>query len=164
MQELVELVEAMSQPRVVLLGDYMLDRWVYGNTDRLSQEAPVPILHVTRSDERAGAAGNVAAAIVALGGRADCVGAIGADDEGLQVMRLLADAGAGTEGMLSAPDRQTTVKTRYVGLAQHKNEQQILRVDSEVTDGLAPAVWQELLAKLTGRLVGDGVLVKVLAG
>jgi D-beta-D-heptose 7-phosphate kinase/D-beta-D-heptose 1-phosphate adenosyltransferase len=158
MQKLIELVDRLGAPRVVLVGDFMLDRWVYGEAERLSQEAPVPVLRVIRSDERTGAAGNVAAAVAALGGRVSCVGAIGDDEPGAKLRELLAAAGAKAGGLLAVAGRPTTVKTRYVGLAQHKNPQQILRVDTEVTDGLDEAACAALARSLAEAVSGDCVL------
>ncbi|MHC4294194.1 MAG: PfkB family carbohydrate kinase [Planctomycetota bacterium] len=152
MQELIELIEALGSPRVVLVGDFMLDRYVYGDTERISQEAPVPVLKVVRSESRTGAAGNVAAAIVALGGKADCVGTIGQDDVADELNRLLIDAGAQTGSLIRLPDRPTTVKTRYIGLAQHKNPQQIIRVDEEVVDDLPAKTQRSLRAAVRSLL------------
>jgi D-beta-D-heptose 7-phosphate kinase/D-beta-D-heptose 1-phosphate adenosyltransferase len=77
MHPLIERLGKVGSPRVLLLGDFMLDRYVYGEVERISPEAPVPVLRVVRGEERTGAAGNVAAAIAALGGRARCVGVAG---------------------------------------------------------------------------------------
>lgn len=155
MQKLIELVAGLGSPKVVLVGDFMLDRWVYGSSDRLSQEAPVPILKVTRSEARPGGAGNVATAISALGGVAICVGVLGQDAEADELAGLLTEAGADAALLARLADRPTTIKSRYVGLAQHKNPQQMLRVDHELV-GPLPAEAQEALkqavcSRLTDR-------------
>ena len=152
MQELIELVEGFGVPRVALVGDFMLDRYVYGDTERVSQEAPVPVLKVVRSESRTGGAGNVAAAIVALGGEVNCIGLIGDDAPGEELSRLLTEIGAGVSGLLGVSHRPTTVKTRYIGMAQHKNAQQILRVDEEVTEGLSDEAHQSVMQALRGCL------------
>jgi len=161
MQKLIEDLEALGSPRVVLVGDYMLDRWVYGDTERLSQEAPVPVLRVARTEERTGAAGNVAAAIVALGGQVSCVGVTGDDAGGEKLAELLNDAGAEARSLMRVKDRPTTVKTRYVGLAQHKNAQQILRVDHEVTDDIPAEARRELMGLLDRELAADAPIVAI---
>ena len=84
---LIELVERMPRSRVVLGGDLMLDRYLYGNAERLSPEAPVPVLHYQREETRLGGAGGVAAMLAALGADVRLVGAVGADDAGRQVRR-----------------------------------------------------------------------------
>jgi len=144
MQRLIGLVEALGRPDVVLVGDFMLDRWVYGDSERLSQEAPVPVLKVTGEETRTGGAGNVAAGIAALGAKVSCVGFVGNDDEGRQLRELLAAAGPDPSPLIALDDRATIVKTRYVGLAQHKNPQQMLRVDREVTEPLASDVQERI--------------------
>jgi len=137
----------------------MLDRWVYGDAERLSQEAPVPVLRVVRGEERTGAAGNVAAAIAALGGRARCVGVAGSDEAGKLLADLLAEAGADASGLIQLDERPTTLKTRYVGLAQHKNAQQILRVDHEVTAPLPEQARRALQSAAADALAnGQAVL------
>jgi len=158
MQKLIDLVEGFSSPGVVLVGDFMLDRWVYGDSERLSQEAPVPVLKVSRSESRTGGAGNVAAAIAALGGKVACVGVIGADQAGRTLSTRLSDTGADVSGVIRLEGRPTTVKTRYVGLAQHKNPQQMLRVDDEVVDDLPAEARAALIRAVGDRLKAKPVL------
>lgn len=158
MQEFIELVEGFGTPRVVLIGDFMLDRYIYGDTDRVSQEAPVPVLKVIRKESRTGGAGNVAASILALGGRADCIGLIGDDPPGEEVETLLRDIGAEVSGLIRTGDRPTTAKTRYIGLAQHKNAQQIIRVDEEVVDTLSADIQDQLRTTVQVSLSGGGIL------
>ena len=154
MRELVKIVEGFSSPRVALMGDFMLDRWVYGNADRLSQEAPVPVmkLDASRRKTASGGAGNAAAAISALGAKVACIGVIGDDSAGEEVKRLLGAAGADTAGLIPLSDRHTTVKTRYVGLAQHRHVQQMFRVDSEVDGPIDKRVATMLAAAVRGEL------------
>ena len=160
MHELIELVEGFGSPRVVLLGDYMLDRYVYGDVERISPEAPVPILKVVRSDFRTGAAGNVARAIIALGGRVACVGAIGDDEAGKQLVELLSETEAETASLVRLRGRPTTIKTRYVGLAQHKNPHQMLRVDEERVDELSEELRRAIRAAVHSEL-GDRPAVAI---
>jgi len=133
-QDLIQILERFGSPRIVLLGDFMLDRYVYGDADRISPEAPVPVLRAVRSESRSGGAGSVAAAILALGGRVVCAGVIGQDAAGDEMRRMLVSAGAETSLLLRLSGSGTTVKTRYVGLAQHRHAQQLLRVDDESPD------------------------------
>jgi D-beta-D-heptose 7-phosphate kinase/D-beta-D-heptose 1-phosphate adenosyltransferase len=151
-------IDGAGAPRVVLAGDFMLDEYVHGDVDRISQEAPIPILRVTRREYRSGGAGNVATAIAALGGRVECVGVVGGDPQAKKVIEPLTAAGVGTAGLVALPDRPTTIKTRYVGLAQHKNPHQILRVDDEVTTPLPDDVAKKLIDAVAAALDKDTIL------
>ena len=154
MRELVKIVEGFSAPRVALMGDFMLDRWVYGSAERLSQEAPVPVLKLDASRRKtaSGGAGNAAEAISALGAKVACMGVIGADADGEQLKRLLTEAGADAVGLIPLSARPTTVKTRYVGLAQHRHVQQMFRVDSEADGPIDRKVATMLAAAVRGEL------------
>jgi len=134
--ELIQLVESFGGQRVLLIGDLILDRYVYGDAERISPEAPVPVLRKKQEEERVGGAGNVAANLCELGIDAICCGAVGLDDPGSRVRALLDAIGVRTRGILSVTDRSTTTKTRFIGLAQHRHRQQIIRVDEEITTPL----------------------------
>ncbi len=174
MDALLERLESMGSPRVALVGDYMLDRYVYGNAERISQEGPLPVLRALSEDNRVGGAGNVAAAILALGGRVACVGTVGRDAAGDELLRLLAARGAETAHLVRLHDRGTTIKTRYIGLTQGRNRQQMLRVDTEADGPVGDDVRATLLAAIRGRMdeydvlaiedYGKGVVTEHLAG
>jgi len=136
MDKLLEQLNGFGSPRVTLVGDFMIDRYVFGDAERISPEAPVPVLKSVRGETRIGGAGNVAAAMSALGAKVVCVGVRGDDEAGEELARLLGDAGADASGMIRVKGRATTEKTRYVGLAQHRHSQQLLRVDSECAAAL----------------------------
>jgi D-beta-D-heptose 7-phosphate kinase/D-beta-D-heptose 1-phosphate adenosyltransferase len=127
---LIELVESLPATRVVLVGDYMVDRYLYGNAERLSPEAPVPVLHFQKEELRLGGAGSVAANLAALGARVAAVGVIGLDETGQQLAALLRDINADPTGLVELP-RPTTCKMRLVGSAQHRHPQQMIRLDFE---------------------------------
>ncbi len=158
MQQLMELLAGFGSPRVALLGDFMLDRYVYGDVERISPEAPVPVLRVLRTDSRAGGAGNVATAVLALGGTVSCIGVRGDDAEGEELAKLLVAAGGETGALTRLAGRRTIIKTRYVGLAQHRNEQQSLRVDHDPTEPLAAAVCTSLVSAVRGEARSCGLL------
>ena len=82
MHDLIEKVEAFGEPHVALAGDFMLDRYLYGNTDRISPEAPVPVLRVVERESRPGGAGSVALCLRALGGTVHCIGVVGQETGG----------------------------------------------------------------------------------
>ena len=145
MSRLIKLVEAFPKRRVLLAGDLILDRYVYGDAERISPEAPVPVLRAVDREERVGGAGNVAACLSELGIDVLCCGTIGTDQAGRQLLDLLTETGANVEGVLPIADRPTTTKTRFIGLAQHRHRQQLLRFDEED----ASPVDLDILKKLT---------------
>ena len=130
---LIELVERLPRTsgRVVLVGDLMMDRYLYGNAERLSPEAPVPVLHYQKEELRLGGAGGVAADLAALGAHVDVVGLVGDDEMGRAVRQHLKACGAHPSGLIDAPGRPTCCKVRLVGLAQHRHPQQMMRLDFE---------------------------------
>jgi D-beta-D-heptose 7-phosphate kinase/D-beta-D-heptose 1-phosphate adenosyltransferase len=159
MSDLIQALERFGSPRVAVLGDYMLDGYVYGDVERISPEAPVPVLRIVRREELVGGAGRVAAAVPALGARAVCIGVLGEDSGGAAVKRLLAEAGAETGRLLALPARPTAVKTRYVGLAQHRSPQQLLRVDEEPAGPLDESAQQAIQAALRAELPACDIVV-----
>ncbi|HAU36240.1 MAG TPA: D-glycero-beta-D-manno-heptose 1-phosphate adenylyltransferase [Phycisphaerales bacterium] len=158
MNTLIEIVERLGSPLVALVGDFMLDRYVYGDAERISPEAPVPVLRAVRAEGRTGGAANVAAAVLALGGKVACIGAVGQDEAGDQLVSLLSAQGAGTSTLARLRGRATTVKTRYVGLAQHRHAQQMLRVDEEVSEPLSESVQGTIRAAVRSQLSACGVV------
>ncbi len=119
------LPEQLIPAQVLVVGDVMLDRYWFGDTTRISPEAPVPVVHVQHCEERLGGAANVARNIAALGAQANLIGVIGDDEAGRQLLKLLAESSVGA--YLEQDDaRLTTVKLRIVS-----RQQQLLRVDFE---------------------------------
>ena len=141
MHNIMKCLEGFGSPRVALLGDFMLDRYVYGEVDRISPEAPVPVLKVNRQENRPGGAANVAAGVLALGGKVACIGVVGQDDAAKELSNLLASTGAEASSLIRLPGRATSVKIRYVGLAQHRRAQQMIRVDHEEAQPVPENVW-----------------------
>src|ERR1700752_2410828 len=129
--DLIELVQHLGQPRVLVGGDLMLDRYVWGDAERISQEAPVILLHADRREERLGGARSVATMLRALGARVALAGVVGADPDGARLRQMLLDLAIEHEGVITDGDRPTTAKERYMGLAQARHPQQMLRVDYE---------------------------------
>ena len=117
----------LSQARVLVVGDVMLDRYWYGAVDRISPEAPVPIVRITREEDRNGGAANVAYNVVTLGAQATLLTVVGADEASHKLEALLAETGIRTH-FGRDPELKTTVKLRVIG-----RQQQLLRVDFENT-------------------------------
>ncbi|WP_313464340.1 D-glycero-beta-D-manno-heptose-7-phosphate kinase [Achromobacter sp.] len=117
--------EAISRSRVLVVGDVMLDRYWFGEVERISPEAPVPVVRVARREDRLGGAANVARNVAALGGQVTLVGVLGEDEAGDSIRRLSAEAGIHAD-LIADPSLHTTLKMRVLG-----RQQQLLRVDFE---------------------------------
>jgi D-beta-D-heptose 7-phosphate kinase / D-beta-D-heptose 1-phosphate adenosyltransferase len=155
---LIQLVENLPRSRVLLVGDLMADKYLYGNVERLSPEAPVPVLLHERDELRLGGAGNVAASIAALGGAVKVVGVVGDDDAGQQIRGMLRSCGADDSTVLTLKDRPTVCKMRLVGYAQHKNPQQMIRIDFEDAAPINADAEQRILAIVDAALAETDVL------
>lgn len=142
---------------VVVLGDFVADEYLFGQTDRVSREAPVPIVEFERSELKLGAAANVAHNLRALGVKVRAVGALGADPAGRALKRACKAVGMDVTGLLPLPGVQTSVKTRILAGALHTTRQQLLRLDrgSRVGAEHAPA----LLAALTAAVRNADALI-----
>jgi len=116
----------LSKLRVLVIGDLMVDRYLWGSVNRISPEAPVPVVDVHKSENRPGGAANVALNLSALGPQVQLAGAIGKDEEGAALLFMLQQKGFGTDAILTLENRPTTTKTRVIG-----NRQQMIRVDRE---------------------------------
>lgn len=138
----------------LVVGDVMLDRYWWGNVDRISPEAPVPVVRLTQSSFAAGGAANVAANVIGLGARPLLVGVIGADDAGAQLPAALENAGVSAKYLITETARPTTVKTRVVAHQQH-----VVRVDQEDDAPIGADCANELTAKADELLGEARVLV-----
>ena len=148
--DLIELVQRLGQPRILVIGDVMLDRYIWGNAERISQEAPVILLRADQREERLGGASSVATMLRALGARVNLVGVVGNDADAGRVRQMLTDLGIAQEGVITDRIRPTTVKERYMGRAQARHPQQMLRVDYEQRHSVSGPVEQELC-----RIIGQ---------
>jgi len=145
---LSQLVRSFAGRRVLLIGDLILDRYVYGDAERISPEAPVPVLRTVERFDRVGGSANVAACLRALGCTVACAGIVGSDVAGDVLIGLLNELGVDCGGIVRSRNRPTTTKTRLIGLAQHRHRQQLMRLDDEWTRPLEP----EEAAALTRQL------------
>lgn len=156
--DLIELLDGWRACRVLVAGDFMLDRYAYGNAERMSPDAPVPVLTVERTESVPGGAGNVCRDLAALGCAVVALGLIGDDEPGQALVQGLRDEGVDTAGLRITPGRPTTVKHSLIGLAQHRHPQKMFRLDTEdgrPIDGDAAA---DLLETALGLLEGVEVL------
>jgi rfaE bifunctional protein kinase chain/domain len=130
-ERLLALIGSLAGRRVVVAGDYVLDRFVYGHPKRVSREAPVLILRFWKEENLPGGAGNTAANVRSLGGVPLPVGALGDDEAGRALRRNLEERGIATSGLVEAAGYATPTKTRILGGAPHAIKQQIVRYDRE---------------------------------
>ena len=148
------ILSAAGKARVLVLGDVMLDQFIWGSVARISPEAPVPVLDFERESFMPGGAANVARNLVSLNVPTEIFGAVGVDDAAHLLRRLLAGQKIGCSGLVTNPARLTSVKTRIVA---HK--QQVVRIDRETRDGLDPKLTGRLLGAIKRKLPGAGAVI-----
>src|SRR5437870_7285714 len=110
----IDLGQRLGQPRVLVVGDVMLDRYIWGDAERISQEAPVILLHADKREERLGGASSVANMVRALGARVSLVGVVGDDADAGRIRHLLDELSIDHESVITDRDRPSTVKERYI--------------------------------------------------
>jgi D-beta-D-heptose 7-phosphate kinase / D-beta-D-heptose 1-phosphate adenosyltransferase len=151
---IIQIIQSVSPRPITVVGDLILDTYIRGRADRISPEAPIQILDVEEESSNPGGATNVAANLRALGADVECAGVVGADREGDLLLSRLEERGIGTSCIVRDPNRPTISKTRVVS-----HNQQLLRIDKEKRIPLSPAVEEDLLARLDGRLAASAAVV-----
>ncbi|MFI5371746.1 MAG: D-glycero-beta-D-manno-heptose-7-phosphate kinase [Candidatus Eisenbacteria bacterium] len=152
---LAALVDRFTGRRILVLGDVMLDRYLWGRVDRISPEAPVPVVDVERQTETLGGAGNVAANLRALGAEATLAGLVGQDPDGESLVTALGARGVDTRLVVRDAARPTTVKTRVIA-----HSQQVVRFDREGRSDVDGVALDTLLGGVTRALEScDGLIV-----
>lgn len=151
-QALLDAFDRLGRPRVLVIGDLILDRYTWGNAERVSQEAPVILLRADKREARPGGAANVCMMLRGLEADVACAGVVGDDVDGQLLAQLLSETGIDASAVLAEPGRPTTVKERFIGRAANRHPHQILRVDSEVQHPLSPTSEQLLIERLLPRL------------
>jgi len=145
---------ANSKKVVLVIGDVMLDRYLIGNVNRISPEAPVPVVLLNKAEDRAGGAANVAANLSGLGLSTQIIGCVGADDTGKTLSRMIADAGINIDLMMTSTLRPTVSKTRVMS-----GNQQIVRIDDESSAAFTPAETSQLLSNVKEALASHPAMV-----
>jgi D-beta-D-heptose 7-phosphate kinase / D-beta-D-heptose 1-phosphate adenosyltransferase len=154
LHRLIRLIEGdWYKTRVLIVGDLMLDRHIWGDVERISPEAPVPVVRAGHRSEQAGGAANVAMNVTGLGARATLLGFRGNDDDGRTLEQCLQRAGIDSEA-IAVQGHPTTSKLRILG-----GKQQMLRLDTERTDGYPAALYASLLAKVESAIPSADVVV-----
>ncbi len=152
---ILEALRRWRPYRLLVVGDFMLDQSLEGDAERLSPDAPVPVLAVrdpSATTDTAGGAGNVGVFAAGLGATVECVGVIGDDAEGRLLSSALEHAGCGVDGLVVDTSRPTTTKRNIVGRAQHRHPQKMFRIDIESREPLADAIHTALLRQIERRL------------
>ncbi len=148
------LVDSLANRRLAVIGDSMLDRFLWGKVDRISPEAPVPVVKLEKETRKLGGAANVAANIRALGAEVVLFGITGKDEAGTWMAELLAEHGIDARGMVETKDRPTTIKTRIIA-----HSQQVVRTDREDDSPVAASYSADLLARLEKLGPFDGYIL-----
>lgn len=150
---LKKVLKNMSRLRVAVVGDLILDNYIWGKVKRISPEAPVPVVEVENMDYRLGGAANVAAGVAALGAEVNLVGMLGDDIHGRELALLLENRGISAQGVITDGERPTTLKTRVIA-----HSQQVVRYDREFVEPPARKT-ETRLEKLFFRLIDDAKIV-----
>ena len=149
-----KILSAASRIRVLVVGDVMLDHFIWGSVARISPEAPVPVVDFARESFMPGGAANVARNLTALNVPTELFGAVGRDSAATQLKRLLKEQHVGCLGLVAGDSRPTSVKTRVVA-----QQPQLIRIDREMRDGLSPRLAGRLLAWLRSQIRDSAAVI-----
>ena len=150
-----QILSAAQKTRVLVVGDVMLDQFIWGGVSRISPEAPVPVVDFQRESFMPGGAANVARNLVSLQTPAELFGAIGNDDAAKKLLKLLGEQNIGCAGLVKNVARHTSIKTRIVA-----HQQQVVRIDRETRGALDAKTTDKLLAEFKIKLAkADAVIV-----
>lgn len=154
-QEMISFISRFKSARIMVIGDLMVDEYIWGSVSRISPEAPVPVVSVTSESLRLGGAGNVVNNIHSLGGKLLIGGVVGNDEMGRKIVQDLHKMGIDTKGIVIEPDWITTVKTRIIA-----QQQQVVRYDREIVRPIRPEALKKILSLLENRIHElDAVLI-----
>jgi len=151
---IAEIIDAFQHLKVLIIGDVMIDSYIYGSTNRISPEAPVPVVQVTRKEKRLGGAANVALNIQALGAEPILCSIIGDDADGVDFIKLLNKQNISSEGIIQSGNRITTVKQRVLS-----GSQQMLRIDEESENRLDSIEEKSLISHIDNLLRGVDLVI-----
>ena len=148
------LIERFGRVRILVIGDLIMDHFIWGKVRRISPEAPVPVVEVSKEDLLLGGSANVINNIHSLGGGALVTGVVGNDDDGRKMKKLLSEKGIGAEGIVVDRSRPTTIKTRVIA-----HSQQVVRFDREKIDRIEPQTAERVLAYIKKAVRASDVVV-----
>ena len=158
-EDLFDIVDRMRDLPVLVVGDIMLDHYIWGGVERISPEAPVPVVHVSEMEPRLGGAGNVVRNLLNLGAKVTLCGFIGDDQEGKTVLKLLDESNIDKNGIIVERERPTTLKIRVVAHAQYHQSQQIVRIDREKREAPQRALLEGLAAVVDSYIDSHAAIV-----
>ena len=144
---IISQIESFSKLHILVIGDAMVDAYFMGSVDRISPEAPVPIIAVSHKDHRPGGSANVALNVKSLGAKASLCSIVGKDTEGMELVNLLSKEGIDVKGMITDTSRPTTVKTRVIAANHH-----LIRIDHEVTLAISTEIEDKIINFLKGLI------------
>lgn len=151
-----ELFTRMKGKRIAVVGDLMLDRYLWGSVSRISPEAPVPVVDMADEQMRLGGAANVAKNIKSLGGEPMLFGVIGNDNSGKQLLDIARGSAFALDGIVTDPSRPTTVKTRVIAHSQH-----VVRIDRETKTDIPQEIQARVMQKLRAEITSiDGLIIE----
>ena len=152
--KILKKTEVSKPPTIIVIGDFMLDHYIFGTTSRTSPEAPVPIVEFKNESYSLGGAGNVVANLNELGANVLPFGIIGTDSAGLQLKKLIKEKNCDNTNLIPVPNRYTTVKTRILS-----TNQQIVRLDKEETQKVPTSIFNQLINSLNYHIPKADVLI-----
>jgi D-glycero-beta-D-manno-heptose-7-phosphate kinase len=152
-----KLFQDFVKIKVAVIGDVMLDTYWWGKVDRISPEAPVPVVALSKREQRIGGAGNVALNLVSLGANVNVIAVVGKDDDGLQLEKLLSENNISTKYTVQSTDRITTNKIRIISRNQH-----MMRLDAEMQQDISASDEDKLLYAIEQYIAAENPQVVIL--
>ena len=151
-----QLLTSVQSKKIAIIGDVMIDRYIWGTVSRISPEAPVPVVEVESESARLGGAANVANNITSLGATAFLIGVVGNDNNGSELRNILVEQKTSSDGIITDPSRPTTVKTRVIAHSQH-----VVRIDSEEKRDIDESIQQNILTAMKKNIDSiDGIIIQ----
>jgi rfaE bifunctional protein kinase chain/domain len=151
-----QLLSTVKTKRIAVIGDVMIDQYIWGFVSRISPEAPVPVVEVESESTRLGGAANVANNITSLGAQTLLLGVVGNDANGNELRRIIESSGSTSEGIISDRSRPTTKKTRVIAHHQH-----VVRIDSEEKRDISEEIQERILSVLINNIQSiDGIILE----
>ena len=146
-KDLLATLDRIVSTPILVVGDLILDRYIWGKVERISPEAPVPVVEVQRTEDRLGGAGNVVRNLATIGAKPTVCGIVGGDEDAQAMLRLFAEIGADVRGVIVDDSRPTVLKTRVIA-----HTQQIVRIDRERCNGESPQVNERISAAIESSI------------
>ena len=153
-KDLLATLDRIVSTPILVVGDLILDRYIWGKVERISPEAPVPVVEVQRTEDRLGGAGNVVRNLATIGAKPTVCGIVGGDEDAQAMLRLFAEIGADVRGVIVDDSRPTVLKTRVIA-----HTQQIVRIDRERCNGESPQVNERISAAIESSIDGAKAVI-----